>query len=353
MSGAEPGGGRRPGATLRVRPFAPGDRAAWDAYVLASDASHFGQLVAWKELTEGAHGVSARYWLAEEDGRVRGVLPAFRARGRTPRLFSAPGGLLADDATVAEALLAPAREEVRRDRLAWLELRDQRRAWPGLATSDEHVTMLLDLAPDANAQWKAFDAKLRNQVRKGEKAGFVRRWGHGLVGDFHRVLLENMRDLGTPVRGRAYYRRALELLGDAADVLVIEHAGEPAGAMFTVAHRDTCLDPWASSLRRHFARCPNQVLYWEALQRAIGRGLARFDFGRSQWNSPTFRFKEQWGARPAPLHYQYVLGTADAIPTLAAQKGSLDLAVRIWKTLPLPVVAVLGEPAKRRFPEVL
>lgn len=340
-------------ATLRVRPYEPADRAAWDAYVRASALSHFGQLVAWKELTERAYGVPARWWLAEEEGRVRGVLPLFRRRGRAPLLFSAPGGLLADDDGVAAALLAPAREEVARDRLAWLELRDQRRAWPGLETSDEHVTMVLELAADADAQWKAFDAKLRNQVRKGEKAGFERRWGHANVAAFHRVLLENMRDLGTPIRGVAYYRLALALLGEAADVLVIEHAGDPAGAMFTVAHRDTLMDPWASSLRRHFARCPNQVLYWEALQRAIGRGLKRFDFGRSQWSSPTFRFKEQWGAKPEPLRYQYVLGTAGRVPTLEDQKGSFDLAVRIWRRLPLPLAAALGEPAKRLFPEVM
>lgn len=340
-------------ATLRVRPFAAADQPAWDAYVRASDASHFGQLVAWKTLTERAYGVPAHYWLAEESGRVRGVLPLFRKGGRVPQLFSAPGGLLADDDPVAEALLAPAREMVARERLAWLELRDQRHAWPGLETNDEHVSMVLELAGEADMQWKAFDAKLRNQVRKGEKAGFERRWGHELAGTFHRVLLENMRDLGTPIRGAGYYRLALELLGEAADVLVIEHAGDPAGAMFTVAHRDTCTDPWASSLRRHFARCPNQVLYWEALQHAIARGLKRFDFGRSQRDSGTFLFKQQWGARPVPLHYQYALGTAGALPTLAAQKGSLDLAVKVWRKLPLPLAAALGEPAKRLFPEVM
>lgn len=340
-------------ASLDVRPYAPADAPAWDAYVRAHAGSHFGQLVAWKTLTERTHAVTARYWLAVEGGRVRGVLPLFRPRGGTPRLFSAPGGLLADDAAVAGALLAPERESVRRERLAWLELRDQRTAWPGLETNDEHLTMVLELAPDADTQWKAFDAKLRNQVRKGEKAGFEKHRGAARLGEFHRVMLENMRDLGTPLRSEAYYRLALELLGDAADVLVISHGGDPAGAMFTVAHRDTLMDPWASSLRRHFARCPNQVLYWEALQAAFLGGLAKFDFGRSQWNSPTFRFKEQWGAKPVPLHYQYVLGTARRVPTLAAQKGAFGLAVRLWRRLPLPLASALGEPAKRRFPEVL
>ena len=338
---------------VTVRRSRPEDRARWDAYVVAREDSHFGQCMAWLELTTETYGVPGQHWLAEEAGSIRGILPLFRKGGRTPCLFSAPGGLLAEDDAAATALLAPVREQVARERLAYAELRDQRRAWPDLATVDEHLTMVLELQPDAESQWKAFDAKLRNQIRKGEKASFDLRTGHSAIEAFHRVMLENMRDLGTPLRGLPYFRRALEKLGSNADVLVIEQRGAPAGAMFTVAHRNTLMDPWASSLRRYFKDCPNQVLYWAALQSAMRRGLRRFDFGRSQWGSNTFRFKEQWGAQPVALHYQYVLGTASTAPTLASQKGSLDAVVKLWQKLPLPLVKLLGEPAKRMFPEVL
>lgn len=334
-----------------VRPLQPADRARWDAYVRARPDSHFAQRTAWMDLVTDAYRLPARWWLAEEGGTVRGVLPLFEVPGR--RLFSAPGGLLADDADTAAALLEPARARLRDARLEWIELRDQRTEWPGLATNREHVTLELALAADADAQWKAFDAKLRNQVRKGEKSGFTARWGHAHAGDFHRVLLENMRDLGTPIRGPAYYRRALELFGDDADVLVLDLAGAPAGAMFVVWHGDVAMDPWASSLRRHFARCPNHVLYWEAIRRAVARGARRFDFGRSQWGSGTFAFKASWGAVPVPLFYQYALGRAARVPTLADQKRSLDLAVRVWRRLPVAVAGALGERVKRLFPEAL
>lgn len=336
---------------LDVRPFQPGDAARWDAYVASRPESHFGQRTAWRTLVEETYRVPARWWLAEADGAVRGVLPLFERRGRA--LFSAPGGLLADGPDVAAALLEPARVRLRDARLDWIELRDQRVAWPDLETSGEHVTLELELAADAEAQWRGFDAKLRNQVRKGEKSGLVPRWGHAHVADFHRVLVENLRDLGTPVRGAAYFRRLLELYGDAADVLVLDLDGDPAGAMLLVAHGARAADPWASSLRRHFARCPNHVLYWEAIRRAVARGLRAFDLGRSQWNSGTFRFKESWGARPVPLHYQYALGRASRVPTLADQKRTFDVAVRAWRRLPVPVAGVLGERVKRLFPEVM
>lgn len=336
---------------LEVRPYADEDRTRWDAYVRASPDAHFGQLAAWKDVVERGYGCRAVYGIAIDSGRVRGVLPLFERPGRD--LFSAPGGLLADSAEVAAALLAPARERVTRGGLQWLELRDQRRAWPDLTTSDEHCTMVVDLESAPEAQWKVFDTKLRNQIRKGEKSGYEVRWGRDQVADFHRVMLENMRDLGTPMRGRAYYRLVLERLGEAADLLVIRLDGTPAGAMFTVGLGETWTDPWASSLRRFFDRCPNQVLYWQAMQSAIARGMKRFDMGRSQWNSGTFKFKQQWGAKPVPLFYQYVLGRAAALPALADQKERFALAVKVWRRLPVSVAGALGEPLKRRFPEVL
>jgi FemAB-related protein (PEP-CTERM system-associated) len=334
-----------------IRAYRDSDAPAWDAYVRARPESHFGQRIAWKQVTERAFGVPTRYWLAERDGRVCGVLPLFEKPGHA--LFSAPGGLLADDEAVAAQLLEPARERVKAGGLEWLELRDQRVAWPGLETSTEHLTLELPLAADVETQWKGFDAKLRNQVRKGEKSGFTTRWGHEHVADFHRVLLENMRDLGTPIRGLGYYRLALERLGPEADLLVMDLDGVPAGTMFTVAHGPRMSDPWASSLRRYFARCPNHVLYWAAIRRAIERGLSRFDFGRSQRTAGTFSFKAQWGAEPVQLYYQYVLGRAARLPSLEEQKGSLAAAVAVWRRLPLPVASMLGERVRRRFPEVM
>jgi FemAB-related protein (PEP-CTERM system-associated) len=338
---------------IHARLAVPADRARWDRYVLASPGSHFGQRMAWKDVVERTYGCPAHYFLAEEGDVVRGVLPLFEKRGRQPILFSAPGGMLADDDSVAATLLTPARERVERGGFEYLELRDQRRAWPGLATNEEHVTLVLTLAPDVETQWKAFDAKLRNQVRKAQKSGFTVRWGREHLADFHRVLLENMRDLGSPIRGPGYYRAVLDALAGDAELLVIDREGAPAGAMFVVTHGDLVTDPWASSLRRHFAWCPNHMLYWEAVQRAILAGRRTFDFGRSQWESNTFRFKQQWGATPVPLYYQYLLGKADKIPTLADQKSSLDVAVRVWQKLPVPVAGWLGEPVKRLFPEVL
>lgn len=341
--------------SLAVRPFTDADREAWDGYVRATAGSHPAQLSAWVALTEATYGVARRAWMALDAGGVRGILPLFLKRrfGRAPVLFSSPGGLLASDPDAAAALVGAARETLAREAAEYVELRDQHAFWPDLATSDEHWTHELALAADVAAQWRAFDAKLRNQIRKAERGGFSVYWGRRHVGAFCRVMLENMRDLGTPMRAETYFQRALDALGEHALLLVVVREAEPVGAMFLALHGERVFDLWASSLRRHFAHCPNQMLYWEAIQEAIRRGVRVFDFGRSQRDTGTFRFKEQWGARATPLHYQYVLGAGAAVPSFAHQQDRMDLAVRMWKRLPLPVARVLGEPIRRRFPELL
>ena len=336
---------------IAVQALEPESLAEWDAYVLSRPGTHFAQRTAWRSLVGEFFPVEARWWQArDEHDRIVGILPVFRGRNA---LFSSPGGLVADSTDAAVALLERAGGEVARDRLLWLEMRDQSAAWPNAATSTEHVTLVLELATDEDAQWASFDAKLRNQVRKAQKSGLRIERGASQLDAFHRVFTECMRDLGTPAMERRYFGRALELYGDAAEVLVVYHGAQPIGGMFVVRHADTLFDPWACSLRRFFALCPNSLLYWEALRFALAAGMRRFDFGRSQPGSGTYRFKTQFGARSMPLYYQYVLGRAPRVPTLADQKSSLELAVHVWRRLPLAVTRALGPRARRLFPEAL
>jgi FemAB-related protein (PEP-CTERM system-associated) len=289
------------------------------------------------------------------DGRVAGVLPLFEKGGPVGERvwISPPGGLLADDDAAAAALLDAETPEVAARGLAYLELRDQRRAWPGLVTVEENCTMILDLAADEDAQWAALGSKLRNVVKKGQRAGFRVAIGRDGVDDFHAVLSENMRDLGTPLLGPSYFRAVLEEMGERARLVLLYDGAIPVGGMFLIEHGDTIHLPWSSSRRRYHAQSANSVLHWEALKDCVARGFLHFDFGRSQWGSSTYAFKEQWGAKPHALSYQYVLGRTKHAPTIADQKGAFALAVSAWQRLPLPVARVLGPWARRRFPEAL
>lgn len=327
----------------------------WDRFVAGRPEAHFGQRSAWRRLMTEHYRVTAQWRAAFEGERMVGILPLFRAPSAfgPATLFSAPGGLLAESPEAAEQLLADARSGVGAGGARWLELRDQAVRWPGLVTSDENATLTLELAPEAETLWKGFDAKLRNQIRKAEKAGLKFAWGHEHVNAFHAVFSENMRDLGTPAMEAGFFRRTLEAYGDDANVVVVFRGDEPVGGMLVVRQGNTVFDPWASSLRRWFPLCPNNLLYWAAIERAASTGATRFDFGRSQPGSGTFRFKEQWGARSEPLYYQYVLAEGQSMPKLSDQKSAFGLAVAIWQRLPLTVTQALGPRVRRLFPEAL
>ena len=72
--------------------------------------------------------------------------------------------------------------------------------------------------------------------------------------------------------------------------------------------------PWASSIRDFNPLCPNHLLYWHAMETAVAEGVDVFDFGRSTPGEGTFKFKEQWGAEPVPLHWEYRLPKGGDVP---------------------------------------
>ena len=89
------------------------------------------------------------------------------------------GGVLADDEEIAIALIDRAVELADRLKVRHLELRhEQPVAHPALTqTLTTKVHMRLALPSGSEQLWSNFDPKVRNQIRKGEKAGLTIHWG--------------------------------------------------------------------------------------------------------------------------------------------------------------------------------
>jgi serine/alanine adding enzyme len=108
--------------------------------------------------------------------------------------------------------------------------------------------------------------------------------------------------------------------------------------------------PWASSIRDFNALCPNHLMYWDIIERAVEDGLQRLDFGRSTPQEGTYKFKEQWGAAPVPLHWEYITVGEAALPEIAAGNPKYRVMVDLWKRLPLGVATWLGPWIVRGIP---
>ncbi len=108
--------------------------------------------------------------------------------------------------------------------------------------------------------------------------------------------------------------------------------------------------PWASSIRDYSTLCPNHLLYWSVIERAVADGCDVLDFGRSTPHEGTYKFKEQWGARPVALHWEYALLNGAALPNVSPTNPKLQLAIRLWKKLPLSIATRLGPSIVRGIP---
>ena len=330
------------------------DAAAWTAFVnAAADAAAYHSWT-WRAVFERAFGHTCVYLIARSGGDVRGVLPLVQINsvlfGRT--LTSLPflnyGGVLADDAAAGKALLEAAAEEARLRRCRHVELRHVERMFPSLPCRQHKVTMLLRLR---GVNWSALDKKVRNQIRKAEKSDLaVCSGGTELLDAFYTVFARNMRDLGTPVYGRVFFEQILQTFPDSARLHIVMLGRTPIAGGLTVRSRSKLEIPWASSVRRYNALCPNHLLYWTVIQHAIDTGCEVFDFGRSTPGEGTFKFKEQWGTEPVPLHWEYVLNGSAHVPDTTPDNPKYALMVNAWKRLPLGVATMIGPHIVRSIP---
>ncbi|HHJ81133.1 MAG TPA: peptidoglycan bridge formation protein FemAB, partial [Candidatus Tenderia electrophaga] len=67
-----------------------------------------------------------------------------------------------------------------------------------------------------------------------------------------------------------------------------------------------------------------------------------FDYGRSKVGTGAYSFKKNWGFEPQPLHHEYVLIKADAVPDINPLNPKYRLFISAWKKLPLSMTRLIG-----------
>lgn len=317
-----------------------------------------GKHPAWLGVLNAALGHEVFALEAVSGGRTHGFLPLAHVSGplfgrflvSLPYLNS--NGVVAASADVQSLLVSRAVTLADELNVRYLELRQE--APLDHADLDVSVTskvhMRLALPATADALWKGFDPKVRNQIRKGEKHGFAVAWGGAeLLDRFYAVLTENMRDLGTPVYGVGLFREILAAFPGDAEVCVVSAGGKPAAAALLLHGWGTTEVPTASALKELNPTCVNMLMYWHLLKRAVGRGQREFDFGRSTADGPTFRFKKQWGAAPHPAVWQYAVNAGEA-RELRPDNPRYQRAIRVWQRLPVGLTKLIGPAIVRGIP---
>ncbi|MGD0401085.1 MAG: GNAT family N-acetyltransferase [Syntrophobacteraceae bacterium] len=326
----------------------------------------------WNEQTEDNTGSGET-----NSRRVAGILPLIHLKSFAfaNELISMPffdsGGVLADDADVEKALLREAVSLAQRLKVKSIQLRQTlpllslpesgpetqdstANSWlPALDCTVQKrlhkARMLLELPESSEALMGSFKSKLRSQIRKPEKEGLAGKVGGlELLDDFYKVFSINMRDLGSPVHSKRFIKSVLEAFPEESRICLVYKEQQPVACSIILGFNGTVYNPWASSLRKYSKLSPNMLLYWTMLQYACDGGYKYFDFGRSSIEESTYKFKEQWGAKPQLLYWYYI--SLNSLPfKIDTEKSKFDLAIRIWQKLPVLLTLVLGPPIRKNI----
>jgi FemAB-related protein (PEP-CTERM system-associated) len=345
-----------------VRALLPADlgrnRLRLETYLVRGGNSHLSRHPAWLPILERSMGHTPYCLEAVRDEQTTGFLLLAHVRsllfGRF--LVSLPyvnyGGPIADDEATARGLIDHAVQLADRLGVRYLELRNERAiSHPALTASrTDKVHMRLNLPAKADLLWDGLSAKVRNQVRKGQKSEltFIS-GGAELLSEYYTVFSENMRDLGTPVFGRGLFGHTLRELGDRAELCVVRTAQQPVAAALLLHGWGVTEVPSASCLRKFNHTCANMLLYWNLLERAIARAQSCFDFGRSSKDSNTFRFKKQWGAEPVQAAWQYYVRSGH-VSEMRQDNPRYQRLIRAWQRLPVWLTRLIGPSIVRGIP---
>ena len=353
---------------MRIRLLEQGEERFWDEYVHRHPRATLCHLCGWSRVIRDTYGHPSYYLLAEDQEKIEGqgilgVLPLVHIKsllfGNT--LVSMPflnyGGLLADDEETEKLLFDEARKLGLRLGVRNIELRHiypiswtngQGTAVSADAALPEPVTrkvrMMLDLPESSVKLFGSFKSKLRSQIRKPQKEGLVAHIGGAeLLDDYYQIFSINMRDLGSPVHSKKLFENILKEFGGSVRLGIVKYKEAATAAGLIFCFRELAEIIWASSLREYNHLSPNMLLYWSFLEYVTDAGFRHFDFGRSTPNEGTYKFKEQWGAKPQTLHW-YEDGQRDKENHRSEKKAYRfrQIGEEIWQAMPLCLANTLG-----------
>lgn len=340
---------------LELRLASEADRPAWDAFVEQSPLAEATHLWAYGALIEDCFQVESHRVIAERDGRLEGILPlasqsSFVGRFLTSLPYLNHGGLLSASAEAREALARRALEIGK-------ELGAQRVEFRGRSGEDLPLPVWngkngyeLELPDDAEQLWSSVRSKVRAQVKRPRKEGYLSRVaGAEALPIFYRLLAQRWHQLGSPILPMRFFERLCALFGSDVCLILVEREGVAAAAGLLLRWRGRVEIPWAASDFKANRFGVNMLLYWQALEEAIRQGAERFDFGRSTPGTGNAKFKLQWGAEERPL--QWNLATSGE-QGQSAERGDRkrELVANTWRRLPRPVVGWLGPHLAARIP---
>jgi len=325
------------------------NRPELDDFVRRMPGAKLCHLFEWAQNVVRPMGHKSFHLVAREGGTVCGILPLTLIRSRLfgnrmiSQAFSNYGGPLVENEAASKALYERAVELSEEKECESMEFRNIEPLPYDLHLRTDKVTMCLQLTSDPAELWTQLRPKMRNRIRKAEKAGLVVvTGGLEMLADFYRIWTRRMHQLGTPCYPRKLFSAVLKTFPDNSRIFLIHLNGKTVGGLFVYGFNGLAQSRWGAVLIEYNGISPNYLLNWAAMQHFGAAGAQWFDFGRSTVNSGQHVFKKRWGAKQIPLVYQYWTRPGHDLSIAKPDNPKYAARVETWKKLPLWFTRLAG-----------
>ena len=330
---------------------APASAAEIDRWLLGrADGTPFHR-PAWLGAVARATGQRAIMLLARDmSGAIAGLLPLtfinsrLFGRALVSSGFAVDGGILGDDAVVAQALADACWTLARDLGCPSAELRGGPVPAGWTEKTGAYLGFTKPLAADDEAELLAVPRKHRAELRKGLANDLDVRFGRDaeLRAIHYRLYAISVHNLGTPVFPRALFDEVLDAFGADADIILVSKDGRPLSSVLSLYHGDACMPYWQGATAEARTARANEVAYYRLMCEARARGYSRFDFGRSKVGTGPAAWKKSWGFEPVPLRYATRSADGAAARDVNPLSPRYRRKVELWKKLPLPLANLIG-----------
>ncbi len=347
-------------APLNVRVACAGDAAVMDAYADAHPQGTLFHRNGWALAAKAAYGFDDLTLVAKRGDDVVGLLPLIDVRapllGRSliSTAYSVGGGPIGDENDVVAALAEVAAVLGAARRVNYVELRSNAALgsdW--LTKSDVYTSFDMALPADEDENMAAIPRRRRAELRKGIKAaaaGDINIRYTRDTDEFYQLYAAALRGHGTPVFPKAFLEALAQSFSDKIEIAIVDYRGEAVAGLVSFYDNDRVMPYYIGATAQSRAARITEYLYWSLMRRAAGKGIARFDFGRSKIGSGPYQFKKLWGANARPVSYRCKLIGAKGLPDVNPNNPKFAAFVSMWRRLPTPVANRLGPFLSANFP---
>ena len=321
----------------------------WDRYVEEHKEGSFFHLSGWKTVIESSFNHRSFYLAAWQGDKLSGILPLVRIKSllfghslvSTP--FCVYGGALADNDNIRIQLEDEALKLGKELKVDFVELRYRKPVNnPSYETFCHHSTYGCDIADSPEEILAAVKKKQRAVIR------------HSLKNDLNAVVnadyetaydvySQSVRNLGTPVFHKRFFKNIASTFADNFDVLTVTGPdGRPVSSVLSFYYKNEVLPYYGGGLFDARALKSNDFMYYQLMCHAREQGCTHFDFGRSKNDSGAAKYKASYGMPAEALYYQRALVEATEQPNLSPNNPKYALFINTWKKLPLWVSRIAG-----------